>query len=259
MQDIVESHFDDRKGRWSYHPFDNGAEIQYEVRDGKLVDVIYFIVEVDIYGIKFLEEEIEEEQNGYKNGGYMADGGKMARGGMVVTSIKDIPNFQQRLDEGKITYRGLGMGKLSDDFYDLAGTHGVRIKVDKKEYYITDKEFDTFSRDANGKVRIRFDAPYKKSYDDGGMMAKGGEMDYQYMGEPHKLDEFENGGEIAEQNTEMLMSLNHQIEHHAKEIGEILTDKTPVMAWVLAKAERAASDLSDIAHYLDGEKQAHEE
>jgi len=91
------------------------------------------------------------------------------------------------------------------------------------------------------------------------MMAKGGEMDYQYMGEPHKLDEFENGGEIAEQNTEMLMSLNHQIEHHAKEIGEILTDKTPVMAWVLAKAERAASDLSDIAHYLDGEKQAHEE
>jgi len=83
---------------------------------------------------------------------------------------------------------------------------------------------------------------------DGGMMAKGG-----HLGEPHKLDEFENGGEIAEQNTQMLMSLNHQIEHHAREIGEILNDETPVMAWVLAKAERAASDLSDIAHFLDGQ------
>jgi len=99
-----------------------------------------------------------------------ADGGMMARGGMVVTSIKEIPNFKQRLEEGKITYRGLGMGKKSDDFYDLAGENGKSIKVDGKEYYITDTEFDSFSRGSDGKLRIRFDAPYKKSYDDGGMM-----------------------------------------------------------------------------------------
>jgi len=101
---------------------------------------------------------------------------EMAKGGLVVTSIKDIPNFKERLDEGKITYRGLGMGKLFDDFYKLAGTSGTRIKVDGKEYYITDKEFDTFYRGADGKLRVRFDAPYRKSYAEGGEMAKGGRV-----------------------------------------------------------------------------------
>jgi hypothetical protein len=90
------------------------------------------------------------------------NGKKYAKGGMVVTKIKDIPNFKERLDEGRITYRGLGMGKLSDDFYKLSGTNGTRIKVDGKEYFITDEEFDTFSRDESGKLRVRFNAPNRK-------------------------------------------------------------------------------------------------
>jgi hypothetical protein len=96
---------------------------------------------------------------------------KMAKGGIVVTSIKDIPNFKERNKEGKITYRGLGLGKLFDDFYNVAGEQGVKIKVDGKEYFITDTEFNTFSRGSDGKMRIRFDAPYKKGY------ANGGELD----------------------------------------------------------------------------------
>lgn len=95
-------------------------------------------------------------------------GGKMAKGGIVVTKIKDIPNFKQRLDEGKITYRGLGTGKLYNDFYDKAGESGTRIKVDGKEYYITDTEFNTFSRGSDGKLRIKFDAPQRKGYAKGG-------------------------------------------------------------------------------------------
>ena len=104
-------------------------------------------------------------------------GGYMANGGMVVTSIKNIPNFKERLDEGKITYRGLGMGKLYNDFYKLAGQSGTRIKVDGKEYFITDEEFDTFSRGADGKMRIRFDAPQRKGYAKGGYVVinKGGD------------------------------------------------------------------------------------
>lgn len=95
-----------------------------------------------------------------------ADTGIYARGGMVVTSVKEIPNFEQRLNERRISYRGLGSGKLADDFYELAGESGTRIKVDGKEYYITDKEFDTFSRDENGRFRVRFEAPERK-YDGG--------------------------------------------------------------------------------------------
>jgi hypothetical protein len=93
---------------------------------------------------------------------------KKVKRGMVVTKIADIPNFKQRLAEGKITYRGLGVGKLSDDFYNLAGENGTRIKVDGKEYYITDTEFDSFSRGSDGKLIIKFDAPYKKGYAEGG-------------------------------------------------------------------------------------------
>lgn len=101
-----------------------------------------------------------------------ADGGgvndsEYAKGGIIVTKIKDIPNFKERLDEGKITYRGLGMGKLFDDFHKISGTTGTRIKVDGKEYFITDEEFDTFSRDENGKLRVKFNAPNRK-FSDGG-------------------------------------------------------------------------------------------
>lgn len=100
-------------------------------------------------------------------GGTM-DSSMYAKGGLIVTSIKDIPNFQQRLNDGKITYRGLGMGKVSSDFYKLAGESGTRIKVDGKEYYITDTEFNTFSRGEDGRMRIKFDAPHRRSYAQGG-------------------------------------------------------------------------------------------
>jgi hypothetical protein len=55
------------------------------------------------------------------------------------------------------------MGKIYKDFYNLAGTGGFSIKVKKKEYFITDEEFNTFSRDkVTGKMIIKFDAPYRK-------------------------------------------------------------------------------------------------
>jgi hypothetical protein len=103
---------------------------------------------------------------------YLSKSDSYAKGGMVVTSVKDIPNFTERLEQRRITYRGLGMGKLANDFYKLAGTSGTRIKVDGKEYFITDDEFDKFSRDANGNMRIKFDAPARRGYADGGFLDK---------------------------------------------------------------------------------------
>jgi len=77
---------------------------------------------------------------------------------------------------------------------------------------------------------------------DGGCMECGG-----YMAE---------GGEVNEGNTEMVMSNIHSIKHHADEISHILSKNVQVEAWVSAKAERAATDLSDITHYLDGRSYA---
>jgi len=70
-------------------------------------------------------------------------------------------------------------------------------------------------------------------------------------------------GSIEEGNKEMIMNNIHSIKHHAEEIENILHTDVEIEAWVNAKAERAATDLSDITHYLDGlhheEHEKHEE
>jgi len=77
---------------------------------------------------------------------------------MEVTKISDIPNLQKLVDQGKVTYRGLGMGKLYGDFYNLAGEGGTRIKVNGKEYYITDTDFEKLG----GIKKIKFAAPFRR-------------------------------------------------------------------------------------------------
>jgi len=226
----------------------------------------------------------------HEHGGYMADGGMMAKGKMADGG--ELGNF--RFKKGDVVYAFQHAsdknGKLIKNInpkYVVGDEkqHNLQkwAKVEIVEQWSDEKYWETYKAKLIDGDYDGFDGKVKKgevfvvnqgqlsksnkrpiSIDymeeiikaekedgymaHGGMMAKGG-----HLGEPHKLDEFENGGEIAEQNTQMLMSLNHQIEHHAREIGEILNDETPVMAWVLAKAERAASDLSDIAHFLDGQ------
>ena len=64
------------------------------------------------------------------------------------------------------------------------------------------------------------------------------------------------GGEISRSNREMLSSQVKAIKHHANELSNLVTDKTPVEAWVVSKAERSETDLSDVTHYLDGLKYA---
>lgn len=143
----------------------NGKDL-YDVTFGRVSGTNFKVVEQldDVYA----EDLIDIFQK--STGMYLRfqKGGIMARGGLVVTSIKDIPNFKEENEAGRITYRGLGMGKLSNDFYKIAGESGTRIKVKGKEYYITNSEFDTFSRDSSGKMRIKFDAPHRR-FEKGGV------------------------------------------------------------------------------------------
>jgi hypothetical protein len=92
---------------------------------------------------------------------------KYAKGGIVVTKISDIPNLKDKVIGGKVTYRGLGMGDLSNKFYEIAGENGYKIKVDGKEYYITETDFDEINKNHD----IKFAAPSRK-YADGGSLAE---------------------------------------------------------------------------------------
>ena len=104
-------------------------------------------------------------------------GHKYAKGGLVVTSINDIPDLMKEVEAGKVTYRGLGVGKLFNQFFDLAGESGTIINVKGVEYFITDSDFKKLDWDEVGKKwkgLIKFSAPKRK-------MAKGGvagDVDY---------------------------------------------------------------------------------
>lgn len=64
-----------------------------------------------------------------------------------------------------------------------------------------------------------------------------------------------DGGSVEEGNKHMLMNQAVQFKHHAEELMNQLKSDKKIDAWVVAKAERAATDLSDITHYLEGRNQ----
>jgi ribosomal protein L39E len=52
----------------------------------------------------------------------------------------------------------------------------------------------------------------------------------------------------------MVANQNKQIGHHTKELSSALKGSKEVPAWVVAKVNRSATDLSDATHYLEGSK-----
>lgn len=94
-----------------------------------------------------------------------------AKGGIVITKIKDIPNLQDRLEQRRVTYRGLGAGKKASDYHKVAGEPVTLIKVDGKEYAITDSEYRQLDWDEEKgawKGLIKFSAPRRK-FEEGGI------------------------------------------------------------------------------------------
>ena len=69
---------------------------------------------------------------------------------MKLSTKSDLPaNVQELINEGKVTYRGCGLGK------NAANT---KIKVDGKEYMITTELFN----ELGGIDKMRFFAPFRK-------------------------------------------------------------------------------------------------
>lgn len=77
-----------------------------------------------------------------------------------------------------------------------------------------------------------------------------------------KAKKFSGGGgvdkeewsEIGKENNRMLRNQVKEVAHHSSEINSTVGKNTKVEPWVVAKMERASTDLSDVTHYLDGNK-----
>jgi len=66
------------------------------------------------------------------------------------------------------------------------------------------------------------------------------------------FDKKAKGGHFENENREMVLNNNKQIKHHTEELAKAVKGKH-VPAWVVAKVNRSASDLSDATHYMDGQ------
>lgn len=65
--------------------------------------------------------------------------------------------------------------------------------------------------------------------------------------------QYKSGGDTRDGNRMMLKNQALEFKHHAQELSNAVKKAKHVDAWVVAKAERATTDLSDITHYLDGQ------
>lgn len=69
------------------------------------------------------------------------------------------------------------------------------------------------------------------------------------------VKEYEKGGSFEDENRQMVLNQNKQIKHHTEELPNAVKKSKHVPAWVVAKVNRSANDISDATHYLDGEDQ----
>ena len=101
-----------------------------------------------------------------------------------------------------------------------------------------------------------FDVPTKEQIKKG---MKDGSVDYE--GRPNRSDKgpkkqykLKDGGNVDNENAEMVLSKAKELEHHADELKNVVKPNSKVEAWEVAKMERAATDASDVTHYEDGKK-----
>lgn len=65
--------------------------------------------------------------------------------------------------------------------------------------------------------------------------------------------EYAKGGAVDE-SVQMVRSQAKEARHHADELRSALKGEKHLDPWVVAKMERATTDLSDVTHYIDGKK-----
>ena len=156
-----------------------------------------------------------------EDGGMMAEGGKLKFTTMTEESFLDkyadtnvYPESVQNTFD-IIRYGSNDKNKL-DGFLSAMKLNGYKVK-EKGEFALAVKK--------------------RNIKEDGGVMAEGGVTEK----------------EVVDSNAQMVLSKIKEVHHHADELGNIVTKKSDIEAWVVAKIERASTDLSDITHYLDGQ------
>jgi len=213
---------------------------------------------------------------------YKLGGKKMAQGGeikpeegaaSIEVSLEDGMIFIYHGEDARELYRFKAKKGDWDKIWDLLYKLGGKKMADggmmayggmtPGRWYKDNQgnEFKYIGEDSTGRVLFNDgERVINKSLDDFEPNVKENKMFswFEDGGETHRGDGgdqlFADGGKTDNGNVEMVMSNTKAIEHHAQELKKLVDMNTPIEAWVVAKLERAETDLSDVTHYIDGLK-----
>ena len=195
---------------------------------------------------------ILDHEGKLEKGGYMAKGGKI-----------------ENQYEGRTA---------SDIWKNLYGSQRYEFLLDHEDVILGLKEAKELPQFFNGDQKRlewnKLDKDVKKAFEQHvmwGEYEKGGKL----IGKQKNLDVNENGKldaedfkmlrkqrmaeggitekEVVDSNAQMVLSQIKAVKHHADELSQVVSRNSDIEAWVVAKIERASTDLSDITHYLDGQ------
>lgn len=191
--------------------------------EGNLIDDIQLVV-------VYKNGHYDTLHENYANGGNMADGGNIYGRQSIKSYYLDTyptDNIGQEIND-EASFEGLN--KALDCKLDVYEYLGVGDSLVRERVFWKLSDLMGVSYD------VIYDKWLQSDYAKGGYMA--------------------DGGSVAKGNYEMLMSQAKEVMHHAKELMQVVKPNMDIEAWVVSKAERATTDLSDITHYLDGLKMA---
>ena len=196
----------------------------------------------------------------------MAKGGYYAEGGITKDKLIEI---EEEFDENEDN------NYHSENVVLLARYFGTKEDLkEAKDIWKKHRE-EGYLNGENSKKRYELSMKLYKNWDKEkekfGLMAKGGKL----IGKQKNLDVNENGKldaedfkmlrkqrmaeggitekEVVDSNAQMVLSQIKAVKHHADELSQVVSRNSDIEAWVVAKIERASTDLSDITHYLDGQ------
>jgi hypothetical protein len=221
-------------------------------------------------------DEVVNNFNSFKNAiekHKMAKGGYMAKGGKTQDSFNwSKMNFNERLtlaresgldNPSKVAITEIGLLK-PNEIYAMKNSIRLRNEVNggymakggkvEDELYVYEYQKGQWTVKDKKNPRAYYTLGSKRENAENVRQAM---IDKPSLLKYYRSNEYAQGGvtekEVVESNAEMVLSKIKEVHHHADELGDIVSKKSDIEAWVVAKIERASTDLSDITHYLDGQ------
>ena len=224
------------------------TEILYELNNHECFYTGDYSDVVDMFEGTYTEKQIRDVYNKHResNESFKKGGGINSGRDLLFKSKQPHEQKYQRKTEWK-EYKKEGW--FGDWFANGGGVGRVKVGV-FNENQLRNKE--------DKKAVEKFQKETGLKYVDTKIIKKGGKMFMEVYLIPNEdyynSSKYANGGGIYEgnENALMVMNNNKQIKHHTQELGQAVNKDSEVPAWVVAKVNRSASDLSDATHYMDG-------